>query len=242
VGALPEMLGRVGADVIRRWVLVMGAAVVTASLAGGTAVASDRLFLSREAPPPALKGVSAATLAQMGIALSTAQPPPYCQLVSAAVEHGVQPPGRTGCPVSRPAAESAFRQAFPGWSRSGLGVSSLAPASSPAGTVLDAALVRASAPRQPLIGEDRLVWLFVVQGAFPIYRMRPLIACPAPLGGAIRGSGCRGGLGSLMELVFVDGETTQYLTALPVTVSAGGASVQGASSASAQTLPFTRLP
>ncbi|MBJ7615043.1 MAG: hypothetical protein DLM67_13885 [Candidatus Nephthysia bennettiae] len=220
----------------------MGAAVLVASLAGGTAVASDRLFSSRKAPPPALKGVSGETLAQMGIALSTAQPPPYCGLVSAAVEHGVQPPGRTGCPVSRSAAESAFRQAFPGWSRSGLGVSSLAPASSPAGTVQDAALVRASAPRQPLIGGDRLVWLFVVQGAFPIYRMRPLIACPAPLGGAIPGSGCRGMLRSLMELVFVDGETTQYLTALPVTVSAGGASIQGTSSASAQTLPFTRLP
>ncbi|MBJ7598271.1 hypothetical protein [Candidatus Nephthysia bennettiae] len=226
----------------KRWLAVMGAAVLVASLAGGTAVASDRLFSSRKAPPPALKGVSGETLAQMGIALSTAQPPPYCGLVSAAVEHGVQPPGRTGCPVSRSAAESAFRQAFPGWSRSGLGVSSLAPASSPAGTVQDAALVRASAPRQPLIGGDRLVWLFVVQGAFPIYRMRPLIACPAPLGGAIPGSGCRGMLRSLMELVFVDGETTQYLTALPVTVSAGGASIQGTSSASAQTLPFTRLP
>jgi hypothetical protein len=241
------MSGGVGADVIRRWVLVVGAAVVAASLAGGTAVASDQLFLSQEAPPPTLKGVSAPTLAQMGIALSTAQSPPYCRLVSAALEHGVQPPGRTGCPVSRSSAESAFRQAFPGWSRSGLGVSSLAPASSPAGTVQDAALVRASAPRQPLIGDDRLVWIFVVQGAFPIYRMRPLIACPAPLGGAIPGSGCRGMLGNLTELVFVDGETTQYLTALPLPVTASGGliSVPGpssSSSASTQTLPFRRLP
>jgi hypothetical protein len=220
----------------------VGAVVVAASLACGTAVASDRLYASHEASPPTLKGVSDSTLAQMGIALSTAQSPPYCQLVSAAVEHGVQPPGRTGCPVSRSTAETAFRQAFPGWSRSGLGVSSLALASSPAGTVQDAALVRASAPRQPLIGADRLVWLFVVQGAFPIYRVKPLVGCPAPLAGAIPRSACRGMLGSLTELVFVDGETTQYLTALPVTLSGGGVSIQGAPGASAQTLPFTRLP
>jgi hypothetical protein len=226
----------------KRWLAVLGAVVVAASLACGTAVASDRLFLSQEVPPPTLKGVSAATLAQMGIALSTAQSPPYCELVSAAIEHGVQPPGRTGCPVSRSAAETAFRQAFPGWSRSGLGVSSLAPASSPAGTVQDAALVRASAPRQPLIGADRLVWLFVVQGAFPVYRIRPLIGCPPLVAGAILRSACLGMLGSLTELVFVDGETTQYLTALPVTVSAGGVSIQGASSTPTQTLPFTRLP
>jgi hypothetical protein len=218
---------------------VVGAAALVASLAGGTAVAADRVFASREAAPPTLKGVSAATLAQMGIALDAAQSPPYCALVSAAVQRGLQPPGRTGCPVTRSAAEAAFRQAFPGWSRSGLGVSSLAPASSPAGTVQDAALVRASAPRQPLIGADRLAWLFVVQGAFPVYRIRPLIACP-PLSGAIPRSACRGMLSALTELVFVDGETTQYLTALPV--AGGGVSAQGASAASAQTLPFTRLP
>jgi hypothetical protein len=221
---------------------VVGAAVLAASLAEGTAVASDRLYLSQEGPPPSLKGVSAATLTQMGIALSTAQSPPYCRLVSAAAEHGIGTPGPTGCPVSRSAAEASFRQAFPGWSASGLGVSALAPASSPAGAVQDAALVRVSAPRQPLIGSDRLAWLFVVQGAFPIYRLRPFIACPVPVAGALTRSACRGTPGSLTELVFVDGETTQYLTNLPITSSGGGASAQGGSSAAAQTLPFTRLP
>ena len=220
----------------------MAALVAVAGLAGGTALASDRLFTTQAAAPPKLKGVSAATLAQMGILLSSAQSPLYCRVVAAAIEHGVQPPGRTGWPVSRGAAEATLREAFPGWSGSGLGVSALAPASSPSGTVQDAALVRASAPRQPLIGADRLVWLFVVQGAFPIYRMRPLIACPTPLAGTLPRSACRGLLGGLTELVFVDAETSRYLTALPVAVSGGGVTIQGSATASARTLPFTRLP
>ncbi len=218
------------------------ALVVAACLAGGTAVASDRLFSPQAAPPPELKGVSAATLSQMGILLNSARSPLYCGAVSAALEHGVQPPGRTGCPVSRVAAEATFKEAFPGWAGSGLGVSALAPASSPSGTVQDAALVRASAPRQPLIGADRLVWLFVVQGAFPVYRMRPLVACPTPLAGTVPRSACRGLLGGLTELVFVDAETSRYLTALPVAVSGGGMTIQGTAAASPRTLPFVRTP
>jgi hypothetical protein len=215
---------------------VVAALVAAAGLAGGTAVASERVFVAEAAPPPALKGVSAATLAQMGIQLSSAQSPLYCRVISAAVEHGLQPPGRTGCPVSRFTAEAAFRAAFPGWAGSGLGVSALAPASPPAGTVQDAVLVRASAPRQPLIGSDRLVWLFIVQGAFPVYRLRPVIACPTPL------PACRGLLASSTELVFVDAENSRYLTALPVAVPGLGITIQGTSTASPPRLPVTRMP
>jgi hypothetical protein len=226
----------------RRWLSVVAAVVTATGLAGGTAVASDRLFLAQAAPPPELKGVSAATLSQMGIVLNSAQSPLYCRVVSAAMEHGVQPPGRTGCPVSRYAAELTLKDAFPGWSGSGLGVSALAPASWPAGTVLDAALVRASAPRQPLLGSDHLVWLFVVQGAFLGNRIRPLVACATPVAGTLPPSVCRGPLKSWAELVFVDAETSRFLTTLPVAVSGGGFTIQGSSTATPRRLPITRLP
>lgn len=210
----------------RPWVSVAATLVVAAGLAGGTAIVSDRVFSAQTAPPPTLKGVSAETLSQMGIRLSSAQAPLYCGVVSMAFDHGLQPPTRTGCPVSRVAAEAAFKDALPGWLGSGLGVAALAPANAPAGTVQDAALVRASAPRQPAIGRDRVVWLFVVQGAFPAYRMRPMIACPTPIAGTLPRPACRALAGSSTELVFVDAESSRYLTALPVTAPGGVAAVQ----------------
>jgi hypothetical protein len=220
--------GRVGGDVKMRWLSVLAAAVGAVALAGGTAMAADRVFLGSTARPPSLKGVSNSTLSQMGVTLSSAQAPAYCGVVSVAKEHGVSPPGKTGCPVSRETAEATFRRTLPGWAGSGLGAAAMAPANSPPGTVQDAVLVRASVPRQPAIGSDRLVWLFVVKGAFPPYRATPLV-CVSQVSGSISGPICRGP--SLTELVFVDAATSQYLTALPVGLQGG-----------ARPLPFTRMP
>jgi hypothetical protein len=209
----------------RRWLTVLAAVLGAAILAGGTAIAADQVFWTQTMPVPKLKGISAATLSQMGVSLRTAQLPPFCGLLSAANEHGIAAPDNTGCPVSRSTAQSTLGGSFPPG------------AGSPAPAVQDAVLARASAPRQPVIGSDRLVWLFVVQGAFPVYRMRPVISCPTPALGGIPRSACRGLLGKLTELVFVDAQTSRYLTALPVGSSGGGVTMPG--TATARTLPFT---
>jgi hypothetical protein len=208
-----------------RWVSVLVAVVAAGALAGGTALAVDRVF-QPSGDQPNLKGVSSATLNQMGVSLSSASAPAYCGAVSLASEHGFSAPARTGCPVGREAAEAGFRRAFPS-APPGLGVSSLAPATPPGGTVLDAALARATVFSQPVIGRDRLVWLLVVQGALPYYRLRPFAVCPAPKSSSPT-FGCRGVMGNFTQLVFVDAETAQYLTALPLGLSAGGISIQGA--------------
>jgi hypothetical protein len=208
-----------------RWATVLVAILAAGSLAGGTALAADRLF-QPSADPPQLRGVPPSTLDRMGVSLSSARAPLYCGMVALGSQHGLSGPGRTGCPVSREAAEAGFRRAFPS-APPGFGVSSLAPAAPPGGAVRDAALVRASVPRQPLIGSDRMVWLLVVQGAFPFYRQRPFAACPTPL--AAPGApafACRGPVGNVTELVFVDAETARYLAALPLGLPAGGISVQ----------------
>jgi hypothetical protein len=217
-----------------RWVSVLVAVVAAAALAGGTALAADRVF-QPSGDQPNLKGVSSTTLSQMGVSLSSASAPAYCGVVSLASQHGFSALDPTGCPVSREAAEAGFRRAFPS-APPGLGVSSLAPATPPGGTVLDAALAKATVPRQPVIGRDRLVWLLVVQGAFPYYRLRPFAACRPASGSSTPALGCRGVMGNLTQLVFVDAENAQYLTALPLGLSAGGVSIQPVAG-SPQSLP-----
>jgi hypothetical protein len=222
-----------------RWVSVLVAVVAAGALAGGTALAADRVFRP-SGEQPTLKGVSSATLYQMGVNLSSARAPAYCGVVSLASQHGFSVPGGTGCPVSRELAEAGFRKAFPS-APPGLGVSSLAPATPPGGTVLDAALVRAYVPGQPVIDRDRLVWLLVVQGAFPFYRLRPFAVCPTP-GRTQPSLGCRGAMGSLTQLVFVDAETAQYLTALPLGLSSGAISIQGSPAVARLSQRGTQLP
>jgi hypothetical protein len=221
----------------RRWLTVLAGVLGAAILAGGTAIAADQVFWTQTMPVPKLKGISAATLSQMGVSVRTAQLPPFCGVLSAANEHGIAAPDNTGCPVSRSTAQATFGGSFPAGAGSNLGVSALTPAGSLAPAVQDAVLARASAPRQPVIGSDRLVWLFVVQGAFPVYRMRPVSSCPTPALGGIPRSACRGLLGNLTELVFVDAQTSRYLTALPVGSSGGAVTMPG--TATARTLPFT---
>jgi hypothetical protein len=208
-----------------RWVSVLVAAFAAGALAGGTALAADRVF-QPSGDQPNLKGVPSATLYQMGVSVSSARAPAYCGVVSLASQHGLSAPGPIGCPVSRELAEAGFRRAFPS-APPGLGVSSLAPATAPGGSVLDAALVRATVPSQPVIGRDRLAWLLVVQGAFPFYRLRPFAVCRPTQGSSTPAFGCRGVIGNLVQLVFVDAENAQYLTALPLGLSAGGVSIQG---------------
>jgi hypothetical protein len=234
------LFGVVAADVRRRWLTVLAAAVGAATLAGGTAIAADQAFSAQTMPAPKLKGVSAAALSQLQVSLRAAQLPPYCGVLSAADGHGIAAPANTGCPVSRSAAQAALGGSFPAGAGSSLGVSTFGPAGSTAAAVQDAVLARASAPRQPVIGSDRLVWLFVVQGAFPAYRMRPIVPCPAPPLGGVPRSACRGPLANLTELVFVDAQTSRYLAALPVGASAGPITIHGG--ATARTLPFTTAP
>lgn len=211
------------------------------ALAAGTAVAADQVFLLRTAQAPNLKGISAATLSQMGVTLNAARLPPYCGALTSATEHGLVPPGNTGCAISRDAAQASFKRASPLGLGSGLSISALAPANSPAVTVQDAALVRASVPLQPAIGNDRLVWVFVARGALPVYRMRPIVACPVPAAGAIPRSACRGSIGNLTELVFVDAQSSSYLAALPV-ISAGAAVPVPGTKPLSRKPPVTREP
>ena len=220
--------GRVGADVRARWAALLVALVAAAGLAGGTAFALDRTFQPGATAPPQLKGVPPSALAQMGVTLSAASAPVYCRALSLAGEHGFTPTDQTGCPISRAEAEAAFRRVFPGVPP-GLGVSSVAPATAPQATVQDAALVRASVPSQPLIGKDHLVWLLVVQTAYPYYRLRPFIACPVPVATIARPSAspCRRLGGTLTQLVFVDTAQARFLVALPLGLPPSAASIVG---------------
>jgi hypothetical protein len=220
----------------------VAAALGASVLAGGTASAADQVFLAQTVPAPQLKGITADTLSEMGVSLHAAHLPPYCGLVSVAREHGITALDNAGCPVSRSRAQASFEDAFPGAAPSPPGSSLLAPVGPPTTTVLDTVLARASVPRQPLIGSDRLVWLFVVQGGLPIYRMRPLTACPSAPGGIPR-SACRAPVGNLTQLVFVDAQTSRYLTALPVGLTGSGLMpVRGGAASTPRTVPLAGLP
>jgi hypothetical protein len=89
-----------------RWAVpvVAAGATVLAAVGFGAAV---NLALSRSAPTPQLRTVSATTLAGYGLRLGPASAPPYCGLQQAVAQRGWLPPGSVGCPISQSTAEAA---------------------------------------------------------------------------------------------------------------------------------------
>jgi hypothetical protein len=185
---------------MRRWLPVLVGSLAVMALAGGTALGVDRLIHPASGPPPQLKTVPTSTLSGLGVTLAPAQTPPYCRLVSAAAERGLTVSSHSGCPIGRAAAEAATRSA----------------ASDP---VQEAVFARASAPKVPVIGTDRLVWVVVVQPPSTLPQANPLFACPPAVllpGGGLRPCGTF--VRSFSSLVFVDAGSGQFLTSLQIVV------------------------
>ena len=119
---------------------------------------------------------------QLGIKLVAATPPPYCALSDAVNNRGWAHHGLGGCPISRQAAE---KDAMTGGNA----------------TVLESALARATMPQNDSVGQDRLVWVVVVQNLGP--RIAAVASCPVGAGSPV----CFGrGLGG-PRLVLLDGQT-----------------------------------
>src|SRR5437879_6553699 len=128
-------------DVMRRWIPVLAGVVATLVLAGGVAVAADRLVSPVAPPAPTLKSASAATLGRIGIALAGAAQPPYCGLARTAIQNRWVRPGFAGCAIARDAAQAAALH----------GGAALYQA-----RVVESALARVTMPSRPVVGRDHL--------------------------------------------------------------------------------------
>ena len=137
--------------------------------------------------------------------MAAADQPPYCDLGRVEVaQRRVLPDGAAGCAISEREAQAALLPAFQN-------------------AVTEAVLVRVSGPATSGIGQDRLVWLMVVQSSLLIL---PTTACGPPRSTGPACAAGRIGPISTQAIVFVDGSSGQVLT----TVSVPGQAPAGAPS------------
>jgi hypothetical protein len=164
-----------------RWTRFGIAALATLVVATGFGLTAE--ILARHVPDPTLRlrTVSAAQVDQLGIKLAATRPPPYCALSDAVDDRGWSQSGLGGCPISRQVAE---KDATVGGSV----------------TVIESALGRATMPQNDSVGQNRLVWVVVVQGNRP--RLVPVHSCPALSAGCFVGG---------PRLLLLDGQTGALL-------------------------------
>jgi hypothetical protein len=141
-----------------RWTRLGVAALATVVMATGFGLAAE--LLARQVPDSTLrlKSVSATQFEQLRIKVVATRPPPYCALSDAVDDRGWAQSGFGGCPISRQVAE---KDATAG----------------PNVTVVEAALARATMLENDSVGQNRLVWVVVVQANRP--RLVPVHSCAA---------------------------------------------------------------
>lgn len=133
-------------EMLRRWAPFSLATAATVLLVLIFWTVADGLVAPRSLPAPALKSLSSAQLANMGITLSGTAQPPYCGLQGGVAQHGWVGQGSLGCAITRDAAESAAKQ----------GSSTV--------QVIESALALVTYDRQPRVA-GRLMWVVVTQGS-----------------------------------------------------------------------------
>jgi hypothetical protein len=132
----------------RRWTVLAGTAAAALVAAGLAGVVLNRLASSGPNAPLQLQNISQSSLQRAGLRLTAAQAPVYCAISDTINNHGWNRGGVADCPISKQTAEKA----------AGGGGSS---------KVLESALARASWPQNQAVGENRLVWVFVLAPQSP---------------------------------------------------------------------------
>jgi hypothetical protein len=180
-----------------RWLVFLAALAGSALLAGGFAIAADRVAAVR-APAPHLATVPAATLRGAGYTLSPPAEPPYCGVVEAAAAHRWLRGSAAGCPIDRDAASEAATS-----------MASVVGGGGP--TAKEALLARVSAGRSSSLGQGHLTWLVVVHTNAVLL---PMLTCASP---AVGGP-CPPQAVSVFptSVVFVDAQSGRVMEVLPV--------------------------
>jgi hypothetical protein len=181
----------------RRWTPFIVALGASAVLAAGVGVLTTRLVSSTQ-QAPSLHTVPAQTLARAGISVAAASQPPYCDVERTAAARGWTSAGLAGCAIDRTEAESALLPVFQGH-------------------VTEAVLARVTGPASSQIGSDRLVWMVVVQSSLLVL---PTNACGPPRASGPACAAGRMGPASTQAVIFVDGNSGQVLTTVPVPAQA----------------------
>ena len=180
----------------RRWAVFFVALGGSAILAVGFGIGVTRLAAS-SSPQPRLRTVPAGALARAGITVSAADQPVYCDAERTAAARRWVSTGLAGCPITAAQAEASLLPAFQA-------------------NVTETVLARASGPASSGIGQDRLVWMVVVQSSLLVL---PTTACGPPVASGPACAAPRMGQVSPQAIVFVDGSSGQVLTTLPVIAS-----------------------
>ncbi len=205
------MLARRDRSMTRRWAPLVVASVLTALLAIGAGAGANQL-VERGAgtSQPRLRTVPAGTLARLGLTLSSAAQPPYCDMAGQAVRRGWLKPGWAGCVIDRTSAEAVARQ--------GSGA-----------RVLESLLARVTSLHARAIGRNREMWLVVLQG-LPGSQFR-YWPCPLQVGGS---TACPMGRLASSRLVLVDASSGGIVSSVnlnPVGVQQRAWSASGGTSA-----------
>lgn len=172
--------------------LVLGAVL---SIVVGAGLGADRAYDFGRQATPRLKSVSASTLAQLGVRLNPVNPPLYCGPVKLAAQYGLPLASLAGCPLQRGAAVAAASDWVPGTAR-------------------EAVLAWIAQLRNPAAAGERLVWVIVMQAGQSAGGKRLTAGCgivSSRVGRYLCGAGMRPD-----QLVFVDAQTGEFITSLPL--------------------------
>lgn len=151
---------------------------------------------ARQQPVPQLRTIPARTLPQAGIRVAAANQPPYCGLERGAAQRRWISAGVAGCAISRQEAEGAL---LPGFHDS----------------VQEAVLARVSAPPESEVGQERLVWMVVVQSNLLVIPPSGCGATPTS-GPACAVRGLAAGEVTNRAVVLVDASSGTVIATVPV--------------------------
>jgi hypothetical protein len=172
--------------------LVLGAVL---SMVVGAGLEADRAYDFGRQATPRLMSVPASTLEQLGVRLNPANPPLYCAPVSLAAQYGLPPASVAGCPLQRSSAVAAASEWVPGTAR-------------------EAVLTWLALRRDPASSGERLVWAIVMQSGKST--AGKLVTAGCGIVSSRTGSYLCGAMGRPDQLVFVDAQTAEFVTSLPL--------------------------
>jgi hypothetical protein len=177
----------------RVWLGLVLSAVLSMVIAAG--LEADRAYDFGRQATPRLKSVPASTLEQLGVRLNPTNPPLYCAPVALAAQYGLPQGSVAGCPVRRSTAVAAASDWVPG-------------------TVREAVLAWLALRRDPASSGERLVWAIVIQSGKS--SAGKLLGASCGIVSSRAGSYLCGAVGRPDQLVFVDAQTAEFVTSLPL--------------------------